>query len=491
MTHPSFLLLASSLALCAACSDGDETTWSGGAGGGGGGTPTCEPGTTLVGNDCLASGVPEGECALGFEHDGRGGCIPVLPAAICPAGEMAVPGETNCREVAPCGPAPWGDVPVGANTQYVDGSYIDGDSDGTAAKPWSNIQEGVNAAEDGAVVAIAEGVYSQPVSSFGRVVALWGRCPALVTLQSATAEAPISINDSGFEVHTLAIQGTDLGVFVFDSEDVVLDRLWIHDTGAEGVFVASIGEPTSATLTGSLLENNASVGMVTLSARVDVDGSVIRRALQQGTMQGGRGINAEDGDDGPSDVRLTSSVLEAHAEYAVGLFGSRATLNGTVVRDTTGQLTGRWGLGIAAQIGATGSELDVDQSVLSGNRMFGISVIGSRATIARTTITNTLPQASDEGFGDAVVSLDSDGSGQLTIETSKLAGAARAGIATFSADVSLATTALECNSISLNGEAPFGPFNFDNAGGNACWCDQLAEECRVDSSALAPPPVVP
>src|SRR4051812_10245317 len=106
--------------------------------------PTCG-GTTLddcsddsvplLGGGCQKIGVPEGGCAEGFAHDGQGGCTAQLPVADCAKGTFAVPGETACHEVAPCGPAPYGDLPTSGTVLRVDGSYAGGSSDGSAAHP--------------------------------------------------------------------------------------------------------------------------------------------------------------------------------------------------------------------------------------------------------------------------------------------------------------------------------------------------------------------
>ena len=36
---------------------------------------------------------------------------------------MALPGETECREIMTCGAGRWGDIPLDATTVYVDWSY--------------------------------------------------------------------------------------------------------------------------------------------------------------------------------------------------------------------------------------------------------------------------------------------------------------------------------------------------------------------------------
>ena len=94
--------------------------------------------------------MPASSCAPGFEHDGEAACVPVLPADPCARGLMAVPGETTCRPVADCGSGDYGDIPVDGSTQHVDAAYAGGNSDGSAASPWTTISEAVAAAAPGA-----------------------------------------------------------------------------------------------------------------------------------------------------------------------------------------------------------------------------------------------------------------------------------------------------------------------------------------------------
>src|SRR5688572_13315234 len=63
----------------------------------------CPPGEWERDGACVAAGIPPDGCGAGFVHDGDRGCEPVLPPVPCSEGMMAVPGETACRELAPCG----------------------------------------------------------------------------------------------------------------------------------------------------------------------------------------------------------------------------------------------------------------------------------------------------------------------------------------------------------------------------------------------------
>jgi hypothetical protein len=112
-----------------------------GADGGGG----CAPGEMpLASGGCQPAGVPPDGCGVGFEANDAGGCDAVMPDRPCGPGLVALPGETSCREIAPCGTGRWADdLPDEPGTQFVDGSFT-GTSDGSEAMPWKTVQEGVD-----------------------------------------------------------------------------------------------------------------------------------------------------------------------------------------------------------------------------------------------------------------------------------------------------------------------------------------------------------
>src|SRR5262245_29968428 len=84
----------------------------------------CVVGEREIDAACIAPGVPPERCTDGFEADGTGSCNPVLPADPCGPGEMAIPGETSCREVAPCPAGESGEAPEEPSTQHVRGDYV-------------------------------------------------------------------------------------------------------------------------------------------------------------------------------------------------------------------------------------------------------------------------------------------------------------------------------------------------------------------------------
>ncbi|MBW2524772.1 MAG: hypothetical protein JRI23_11380, partial [Deltaproteobacteria bacterium] len=216
----------------------------------------CEGGQlSLVEEECVPVGAAPASCAAGFVFD-AGGCEPVLPPASCPPGQLAVPGETECRLVAPCGEGTWGDIPVDETTHFVDRSYTGGASNGTAEQPWTGINDAVEAAPPGALVAIAAGRYQEDLYVL-KSLRFWGRCPELVEIAGAGVEVgALDIRGPDSEVHTLAITGPGVGYVQTTATGVLVDRVWIHDTGSRGVTLQDdFGAPTTE-FRGSLIEGS-------------------------------------------------------------------------------------------------------------------------------------------------------------------------------------------------------------------------------------------
>jgi len=354
----------------------------------GGQAPTvgCLPGEQpLDDGSCLpagdGAGIPPELCGEGFAPDDTGGCVAILPPAPCPPGQMAVPGEDTCRAVAPCGEAPWGDIPLEPNSQHVDGSYAGGNSDGTADRPWATIQEAVTAAEAGAIVAVAAGAYTGPIDFEQKTVRLWGRCPDLVEVSAPSGDV-VTLSGDGSEVHTLAVTGGLTGVRVV-GQGALVDRLWIQGGGQAGMQLLSTG-----TVQGTLIEQGPAHGVFVSGATATMTDSVIRGYQH-------RGISIENSGATPAVVTLEALVFEQNHESALWVQGSDVTVERCVMRDT--QMGGagyRSGSGIYAQfstsLGAP-ANVTVNQSVFERNSFIGIDVWGANLTMQASVVRDTQP----------------------------------------------------------------------------------------------------
>ena len=418
------LYLALALAIVGCGSEGQG----GEASAGSSGTPdagTCAPWeVTLPDMSCRPPGVPPEACAAGFEPDGLGGCNPVLPAEACGPGTMAIPGDTTCREVAPCEGGPWGAAPIDASTQFVDGSYSGQDSDGSEARPWTTIQDAVDAADEGAVVAIAAGTYAADVLVHLKPVRLWGRCPREVEIAGAgsvTFALAVARAD-GSEVHDLSVTGAELGVGVTSAENVVLDRLWVHDTDGSGVYVDDTLGAAQVVLSRSLVEKALGYGIYLAGAQLDLDSVVVRDTVEQAGPLFGAGVQIQlDLDTGVrGTATIRSSVIERSPWIGVFVGGADATIEGSVVRDTFAagpEASGGRGIDVERDP-VTGERgvLVLSGSVVERNRHNGVFIGGADGTIDATVVRDTQPEMAIGKSGRGV-SAEDDPEGQRSTLT--------------------------------------------------------------------------
>jgi hypothetical protein len=372
----------------------------------------CPPGELLLDNGtCQKAGVPPSACGVGFMPDGKEGCEPILPADPCPEGLMAIPGDTACHEVASCGSGAWGDIPVEANTQFVDKSYAGGNSDGTQAKPWTTIQKGVNAAAKGAIVAVAAGSYPEDVVIQGKAVRLWGRCPAMVEVVGTGVQlGAIQVLQNaanGAEVHSISATGAKVGIAVSGASDVVIEAVWIHGTGLFGLDIENAYGPTKVTLKGSLIEQSHEVGVFVLGSDATIEATLVRSTQPNAQGDFGRGMSIQRD---PNTKRRATATLHAclieENHYAgVVVSSSDATIEATVIRSTLPNASGGgFGIDIAQGQGTgTRANVTVRACLVEQNHAVGVFVEGSDATIESTVVRSTLPNLQGElGRGIAV-----------------------------------------------------------------------------------------
>jgi hypothetical protein len=334
-----------------------------------------------------------------------------------------------------CASGRWGDIPLEPNTVYVDQTYAGGASDGSETRPWTTVSDAVAVAPSGALIAIARGTYVEDVIVTGKAVRLWGVCPGEVAILS-TGQQPgicppaalcLAQQPPGMEVHGLALGGASTAVTVSGAEQVLLDRVWVHDAAGRGVALQSTVGPASATLRDSLVEGNEDFGVFVYGSQVSIERSVVRGTLPRGDLLSGRGISVQNACTQTSTdivcapttrgaAVVTGSVIEQNHDVGIGVSGSDAIIEASVVRANLprvlDQLSGR---GVGVQVPciettegvacdtAERGNVSMTSSLVAQNHETGFVVAGSDAVIDGSVVRDTLPQASDQDLGRGIV----------------------------------------------------------------------------------------
>jgi len=386
--------------------------------------PICDaPEVELPDGSCLRPGVSTDGCADGFQHDGDYGCEPLLPADGCPLGLIAVPGDSECRPVMLCGEGVWGDIPAEGSNQYVDANYAGGASDGSINGPWTRVQDGVDAAAAGAIVAIAAGSYSESVYVTDKAVRIWGVCPDQVEIIESdldvTAVVDIGIGADGSEVRGVALRGPSRGLVVSGAEDVTVDRVWVHDAGSRGIEVNGARGPTSAHIKGSLVEDSHDTGLIVWGAEATIEATAVRRTWPPYVGQAlGLGISVEicrptEGCDPavPSSATIVGSLVEDSHTAGLFVFGSEVSVEASAIRRTWPQPSDQLhGFGIYVLrctpdngcVPEMPASATIVGSVVEDSHALGIFAIGADMSIDTTALRRTQPQASDQSGGRGI-----------------------------------------------------------------------------------------
>jgi hypothetical protein len=400
----------------------------------------CPPGERrLKGGGCQAAGVAPFACGEGFVSDGNGGCDALLPATACAPGEMALPGETECRPVAPCGAGRWGDIPTDESTEYVDGSYVGGDSDGSEERPWSSIQQGISAAAPGATVAVAAGSYAEDVFVRDKPVVLWGKCPAEVeVVGQGVLQAALTVREGaeGTEIRSLAVRGLEMGLLVRRVADVTADQVWVHDASYVGVVLSSAEVPSSLVLSGSLVEQSALAGVLTLGADLTIVDSIVRDAVPDADGNWGRCVGIEeDPDTGASSSFVGRHLLvERCTERGMLVLSSSASIDDSLVRDTGER-------GISAEVLDESQQtpsLELRRSVVERTHYAAVHVLDGDAVVEHSVMRDNVVDdpASVMGYGLSIAARDRlDARPQLVVRSSLIERNEWMGLRVVGADV--------------------------------------------------------
>lgn len=428
-------------ALGVACGGGDDNGGSGGPIAADAAPPICEPGEIARDGRCVAVGAPIcaeadatacgaargcadgtidflGEpacapvgitaCPEGFARQGFA-CAPVV-AASCAGATRARLGDAACVPVGDCDAA----FPPPGATMFVDAAFTAGQIDATHKK---TIQEAVDAAPAGAVVAVAPGTYAGAVI-LSRQITLAGKCARDVILSGAASSGMAGITTDAsriMRVSGVTITGFEPGVDAHGGATLTLASVVVEKNKRSGIAVADKG------------------------TKVTVTGSAVRDNLPDASSRFGQGVVV--GFDG--QVTIEDSDLDHNGEMAVNaLKAGAATVTRSVLRRSVARAgNGAYGWGVGAQSAGSFELVGSLVADVVGGGAVAVEK-GTKGVVRGSTITGVGPGATSGGGSTAACAL-AQLEGALTIEGATLASTDGSGIASTDS----ATTTVRSTSI--------------------------------------------
>ena len=357
----------------------------------------------------------------------------------CAFDEAHFAGTPGCARVGTeCAADGWpSDLPSDRAIVYVDDGAAPGGDGASRGTAFQRIREAVSASPDGAVIAVATGLYDEIVG-LPTGVTLWGACVAgtrLVTSAPSETDGALTFYGDGSGARNLGIDGVDrIGVSVAGAsaasiDDVVVARgatLGILMQGgsmtATGLVVRGIRPRTSdgglgrgvnveggahSVLTRVVVEDNREIGISVAGAGTSVEASdvVVRGTRERASDRtGGLGIDVQGG----AHSVLTHVVVEDNRDTGIYVDGAGTSVEASdvVVRGTREQASdGTFGFGVVVKSGA---HFVPTRTLIDDNRAGGIDISGAGTSVeaSNLVVRGTRERASDHGFGQGILVSD-------------------------------------------------------------------------------------
>jgi len=338
---------------------------------------------------CRRIGLPA-KCLPGWQMSGQGWCEPLSPLTKCPAGTMATVGKSACQPVGDCGTGKYGTIKTTSKTVFVDAAYTSA-SDGSQSRPYPSIAEAVMRSASGGHIAVAAGDYKGLVA-INKPLTIDGRCASQVSVEnlSPSIYATLGISSKGVTISGLTIKGASFGVDLTDA-GVTLSQVIISGCKKEGI----VARGSTLVVRDSLIKENASTGVWAYrgsTATIERTAIVDTLPQQSGAFGGALYIGVDD-DTRDSSLTLRDSIIARNTSTAITIISAKATIERTIIRDTLPEaLSGTGGNAVIARVGkyrTKGSELKISDCLVAANRSGGIFLGGTNATIARTVVRDT------------------------------------------------------------------------------------------------------
>jgi hypothetical protein len=253
---------------------------------------------------------------------------------------------------------------------------------------------------------------------------------------------------TGTEVRGVTLTGPGEGLQVTGARQVVIEAVEVRGAGGYGI---NLTDQSETRLRRVKVAECSTAGLRPKDSHLFAEQTVVQGTLPQaGSRLFGAGVVAVcTAADRCGSVRLDGSLVAGNRFAGVFAVGVDAEIHGSVVADTLPQESDdAYGDGIHAScdtdVDVCGS-LWVEGSVVSGNRYVGIDTWGVEATVRDSVVRGTLAQVSDHAYGNGITAKCDPpvgACGSLRVEASLVTGNQQAGLIIAGEDVTVLASAI-------------------------------------------------
>ncbi len=353
----------------------------------------------------------------------------------CAFDEGHFAGTPGCARIGTeCAADGWpSDLPTDRVIVYVDDGAAPGGDGASRGTAFQRIREAVSASPDGAVIAVATGLYDENVI-LPTGVTLWGACVSGTRLMNSAPsemEAGLTLHGARSGARNLGVDGSErMGVLALGASPVSLDRVVIEGCTAVGLVV--FGSSMTATdivvrgtrprpsdgtlgngvvveaggrlvLSRALVEHNRDTGMMAsgVGASVEASDVVVRGTRERASDQTfGGGVDVELG----ARLVLSRAFIDDNRVGGINVRDAESHLEASdvVVRGTREQVSdGTLGIGVMMLPGA---QAVLSRALVEDNREVGIlaSGIGANLEAHDVVVRSTRGRASTGIMGQGI-----------------------------------------------------------------------------------------
>jgi hypothetical protein len=190
---------------------------------------------------------------------------------------------------------------------------------------------------------------------------------------------------------SLVDDNQEVGLFVEGSalllESTVVRGTRLDDAGLFGRGVG-IQNASTATIRSSLVDGNRDFGVFVMASQATLEASVVRATLPRGDGLYGAGIDVQfDIDTGArSTATIRGSVIEQNHEHGIIVLSSDANVEGCLVRATKPNGAGLFGDGLCAFAEVDDASTTVTASRIEDSARAGVSSFGALVSLGDTAI---------------------------------------------------------------------------------------------------------